>query len=92
MRDTDCDLTSVLVVKTGSGIDSVEVGANGTIFVGAIANGATPGHIFAVTGLNSFEPFLHYDAHDICTLQIHGRKRWRLYDRATRAAARSRPR
>jgi sugar lactone lactonase YvrE len=31
-----------------SGIDSVEVGLDGTIFVGAIANGASPGQIIAV--------------------------------------------
>ncbi len=36
MRDTDCDLTSVLVVKSGSGIDSVEALRGKTVGFGAI--------------------------------------------------------
>jgi ABC-type phosphate/phosphonate transport system substrate-binding protein len=36
MRDTDCDLTSVLVVKNGSGIDSVDALRGKTVGFGAI--------------------------------------------------------
>ena len=36
MRDTDCDLTSVLVVKNGSGIDSVDSLRGKTVGFGAI--------------------------------------------------------
>ncbi len=36
MRDTDCDLTSVLVVKSGSGIDSVDALRGKTVGFGAI--------------------------------------------------------
>lgn len=36
MRDTDCDLTSVLVVKNGGGIDSVEALRGKTVGFGAI--------------------------------------------------------
>lgn len=33
-----------------------------------------------LTSHNSFTPYLHYDGHDIFVLQVHGRKRWCLYD------------
>ncbi len=32
-----------------------------------------------VTRENRFEPYLHFDRYDIFTLQVHGKKRWRLY-------------
>lgn len=34
-----------------------------------------------VTRGNDFQPFLHYDTHDIFVLQVHGGKHWTLYDR-----------
>lgn len=32
-----------------------------------------------ITRVNSFPAYLHYDSHDIFTIQIHGSKRWRVY-------------
>lgn len=40
--------TPVSSFSAATGLDSIEVGQDGTIFVGAIANGTTPGRIYAV--------------------------------------------
>ena len=33
-----------------------------------------------LTRMNSFDPYLHFDSHDIFVLQTQGRKRWRLFE------------
>lgn len=35
---------------------------------------------FWLTRVNQFTPYLHFDRYDIFILQIHGRKRWRLFE------------
>jgi ribosomal protein L16 Arg81 hydroxylase len=35
---------------------------------------------FWLTRANEFKPYLHFDRYDIFILQIHGRKRWRLFE------------
>lgn len=34
-----------------------------------------------LTRENRFEPYLHFDRYDIVVLQVHGKKRWRLFER-----------
>jgi hypothetical protein len=50
--------TLVSSFSADTGLDSVEVGQDGTIFVGAIANGVTPGRIYSVNPVSGAQGIL----------------------------------